>query len=110
MSVQPVSHTMASAQQKAYCVLEFSHTQSVITVQRSFRIRFRAEDFVLSHHHQRTFDGGIDSLKKPGASVKGKVLAGHALLNKQWNKSDEHLSVAPATLRAVLPENLRYHA
>ena len=34
---------MASAQQKAFCVLEFAKTKSVITVQRAFRVKFNCD-------------------------------------------------------------------
>ena len=42
LTVGPVSK-MASQQEKAFCVLRFEASRSVITVQREFRARFRKD-------------------------------------------------------------------
>ena len=42
LTVGPVS-TMASQQEKAFCVLRFEVSRSVITVQHEFRARFRKD-------------------------------------------------------------------
>ena len=55
LTVGPVSK-MASQQKKAFCVLYFEVSRSVITVQREFRAGFRkdAPCMVRSKHEKRT--------------------------------------------------------
>lgn len=58
---------MASAQQKAFCVLQFSKTESVITVQRAYRNRFGVEP-PLPKNIRRWYKQFVDT----GCLCKGK--------------------------------------
>jgi hypothetical protein len=60
---------MASQQKKAFCVLHFEVSRSVITVQREFRARFKK-----THHTAIMYEGSTDSLWKLDACVKAEVL------------------------------------
>lgn len=59
---------MATSEQKAFCVLQFAKTASVVTVQRAFRIKFDCDIPMII-----TFVDGIISLKIPAAFVKGRA-------------------------------------
>ncbi|KAG8256163.1 hypothetical protein J6590_075205 [Homalodisca vitripennis] len=56
---------MASAQQKAFCVLQFVKDESVVSVQRAFRRRFGIDP-----PSPKTFVDGIANLKRKGACAK----------------------------------------
>jgi hypothetical protein len=68
LNAGPVSK-MASQQEKAFCVLRFEASRSVITVQREFRALFR-KDALSRNNITRWYD----SLWKLDACVKARVL------------------------------------
>jgi hypothetical protein len=59
----------ATPQRKSFCVLQFAKSQSVITMQREFRRKFKNDP-----PSDKTFVGGIDRSKRKDASVKEKAL------------------------------------
>ena len=89
----PVSK-MASQQEKAFCVLRFEVSRSVITVQREFRVRFRkdtparcnhrpehlktehTESLFLLRRHLENWSGG------PTVSVRSELLVAHEKLGQ----------------------------
>jgi hypothetical protein len=63
---------MASQQEKAFCVLRFEVSISVITVQREFRARFR-KDAMLRRHLGNWARG-------PAISMRSELLVAHEKL------------------------------
>lgn len=68
-SICCVSLRMAKPQQKAFCVLEFVRTNSVVTVQRAFRRRFNNLKYSPSPKNIRRW---FQQLKDSGCLCKGK--------------------------------------
>ena len=58
---------IATREQKAFCVLQFAKTESVIRVQRAFRIKFHCNPPVI------TSVDGIIGLKTQAVFAKGRV-------------------------------------
>ena len=79
----PVSK-MASQEEKAFCVLRFEVSRSVITVQREFRARFRkdapcmvhAESLFLLRRHLGNWPRG------PAVSMRSELLVAHEKLGQ----------------------------
>ena len=93
---------MASPQQKAFCVLEFAKTNSVVMVQRAFE-----GDSTLIRPLLRTFDGGFDSFKRVGVCVKEKVQDDHEFRRNKWWESVLRLRGARGSPQIELAVSLR---
>ena len=59
---------MATREQKAFCVLQFAKTESVIRVKRAFHIKFHCNP-----PNETTSVDGIISLKTQAVFAKGRV-------------------------------------
>ncbi|PNF18241.1 hypothetical protein B7P43_G16516 [Cryptotermes secundus] len=91
---------MASPQQKAFCVLEFAKTNSVVTVQRAFRRRFGINP-PCSKNIRRWFR----QFQESGCLCKGKSPGRPRVSEEQmdfflWGYVKDHVYVPP------LPTNL----
>ena len=67
LSIEVLVAKMATREQKAFCVLQFAKTESVIRVQRAFHVKF---------HCNPPSDNNIDgiiSLKTQAVFAKGRV-------------------------------------
>jgi hypothetical protein len=86
---------MATAQQKAFCVLQFSRSKSVVTVQREFRRRYGTEPPGAQSIRQwyRQFE-------ETGCSCKGKSTGRPRVTNmleRVWEEFEYRLDVARVT-------------
>ena len=88
-------------QHKAFSVLEFSKTSSVIVVQRAF-----ADVTGLIHQWQRTFVVVMNNFKKQGVYVRGRVQGDHALQRKMCTEFKRLFNEARASPLVMLAENL----
>ena len=80
---------MATPQQKAFCVLEFSKTNAIVMCNV-----FSEENLALIRPIATTFHGSLDSLKRVGACAKEKVLEDQVLQKNGWRGFKMHLRVA----------------
>ena len=88
-------------QHKAFSVVEFSKTPSVIMVQGAFRRRYGIDPPLTN-----IFVVGINYFKKQGFYVRGKVQGDHALQRKMCTEFKRLISEARASPLVVLAENL----
>jgi len=75
LTVGPVSK-MASQQEKAFCVLRFEVSRSVITVQREFRARFRKDAPAGASFLNAILETG------PAVSMRSELLVAHEKLGQ----------------------------
>jgi len=91
LTAGPVSK-MASQQEKAFCVLRFEVSRSVITVQREFRARFRkdAPAWCRSGHLKTEHTESLFLLRRhlgnwprgPAVSMRSELLVAHEKLGQ----------------------------
>ncbi|GFV54628.1 uncharacterized protein TNCV_3578812 [Trichonephila clavipes] len=93
---QRASRKMATSKQKAFCVLQFAKTESAVTVQRAFRIKFDCQppnhNIILKLYHQFETTGCLCKGKSTGP-YEGRKGSGHeAMRLSDMEKNKKHSS------------------
>jgi hypothetical protein len=93
---ETVCEKMATAQQKAFCVLQFSRCETVVTVQREFRRRYGTEppDAQSIRRWYRQFEETGCLCK--GIST-GRPRVTNDMLKRVWKEFEYRLDVARVT-------------
>lgn len=89
---------MACPRQKAFCVLEFAKTNTVVTVQHAFRREFDANP-----SSSKNENGGLNSFKRVGVCVKEKVEDDRDFRRNKWPESVLRLRGSTEVHKSSLP-------
>jgi hypothetical protein len=72
---------VATPEQKAFCVLQFVKYESVVSVQRAFRLKFNSDSPSLNSIRR-----WYQQFQTRGAFVKEKVQDGRVCQKEAWNE------------------------
>lgn len=111
---------MVTDQQKAFCVLEYQSTQSIITVQRAFRRQYRGDppthQSILRWYRQLKDKGCLckgKSSGRPGVSAEKVERIREAFARspqKSTRRASRELDIPHATVWKILRKRLRQKA
>lgn len=110
---------MASGEQKAFCVLQFAKTESVITVQRAYRIRFGcappSDNNIRRWYHQFEDTGCLckgKSTGRPKVSEETVERVRESFTRspkKSVRKASRELVIPPSTVWKIVRKRLHLH-